>query len=179
MCYSLEKLHRLKLRKAAELLEMALDRDYRENLSNGVKALDRPEASAAFLYYCAFDGDDAFLADNYQWKDDRLYESKAYGVNVHYYYVATKPDESKCSKVAQKSSEFRRFVYSFAKNGFDIDRLVIVWYSGDHKLAANLPHENSRSNRPHLTTLKTAREDIKQNKNLKPSAKLTYCTFRK
>lgn len=66
MFYLLEKFLRLKPRKAAEFLEKALDIDYRENLSDGMKTLDRPEACSTFFYYCAFDSDDAFLADRYQ-----------------------------------------------------------------------------------------------------------------
>jgi len=77
------------------------------------------------------------------------------------------------TKKAVKSFEFKKRVFYLPyANGKS--QPVIVWYSGDKKVAENFCHGNSLKDIPYLTTPKSVRSDIKNNVFIDQSAVTTY-----
>ena len=63
----------------------------------------QPDSNTVYLFYCRFDGDDLFLADDYRWKNGSSYKSDS-GFPVQYYYAATPPKaRADCNKAKSTS----------------------------------------------------------------------------
>lgn len=184
MFYVLENHHKLNTPKAYEILNEAFAPQFKSNLKQQA-SLFQPEGGSSFLFYCNFDGDDSFEADSYRWRskgshasklDDKDVDSKP-KIFVRYFYIITEPEDKNLSKQATFSSKFKRYIFSLKPELIKNDP-IIVHYIGDKSFATNFAHGNSHSaTKTYLTTLKSARNDVKAKLNVTSSPKLTYMTL--
>ena len=56
---------------------------------------------------------------------------------------------------------------------------MITLYNGDENVAKDFDYGNFNTIKPYLTTIRSARKEIKQNRNLKSNAKYTYMVLLK
>ena len=161
------------------MLTKASRRELPENSDtmSQVDILQQPNSSQAYLMFCRFDNEDLWMVDGYRWYDNSFKTNKD-GVRVHNYCIATPPDDSKSSKKAGFSTEFRKVVFTFS----NIHRMkgspVIIWYKGNQTIASHFPHGNAKTPRLYLSTAKSTIEDIKNKLDSHQSNEVQVCQAR-
>ena len=141
--------------------------------SKSIQLLNKPKPNEKFIYFCQSVNDDLFKADGYRWRDVGSKKSN-YGIKTNYYHIATPPESESSSRKASQSSNFRKTVYSYTKNGFGIGRPVLIWYCGDIGAVQSFSHGNSNNTNSYLPTLPSALKNIKENAFMKSGVTTTY-----
>ena len=80
------------------------------------------------------------------------------GVYTHHSYIALSPEEGSISKKGIKSDKFKRVAFWLSED----PSIIFVQYIGDHLIAKDFSHGNSRdSSTIHITSNKSMRDEIK------------------
>ena len=149
--------------------------------------LVKPKAPSSWVFFATKDKDQGLKADLYRWRNKTKRRDRKKKLFLSLYYIAVPPkteggikmdaeedlDEDvdyereqnltvpdKQSDQADCNSGFQKWVYYLKKPTSKNDPMVVL-YKGDHTLAKDFPHGNSRKDNFFLTTEETVKELIK------------------